>query len=102
MSDNPFHYDVIRRPVNTEKSHLASEQDKVTFLVDTNANKLLIAEAVAAIFGVKVIKVNIINVLGKKKVFRGRLGQRSDVKKAIVTLAPGEFINMQDSLMTAA
>ena len=88
------HYDTILAPVITEKATLLSEQNKVVFRVAGDASKDEIAAAVEALFKVNVTKVNTINVKGKTKRFRGRIGRRSDVKKAIVTLADGQSIDI--------
>ena len=87
-------YDTLVRPVITEKSMLSSENGKVTFIVPLSANKDEVKAAVEAIFNVKVNKVNTIRTNGKEKVFRGRIGQRSDYKKAVVTLAEGQNIDV--------
>ena len=86
-------YDVIERPVVTEKSTAAAEQNKVTFKISPRATKKDVKAAVESIFNVSVLKVNTINVEGKAKKFRGRDGQRSDTRKAIVTLAAGQTID---------
>lgn len=86
-------YDVIVKPVVTEKSTTAAEQNKVTFKISPTATKKDVKAAVEAIFNVSVKKVNTINVEGKVKRFRGRPGQRSDFRKAIVTLAEGQTID---------
>jgi large subunit ribosomal protein L23 len=91
---NPRLYDVIRRPVITEKSTMASEQDKVIFQVCHKATKADVKEAVEALFKVNVVKVNTINVEGKLRNFRGRAGKLSDFKKAIVTLEKGQKIDI--------
>lgn len=83
-------YDTLVRPVITEKSMLSSEAGKVTFLVPLSATKDEVKAAVEAIFNVKVNKVNTIRQFGKEKRFRGYVGQRSDFKKAVVTLAEGQ------------
>ena len=75
------YYDVIQAPVITEKSTMASEQNKVVFHINPSASKADVKSAVEALFGVKVLKVNTINIRGKKKYFRGRLGHRSDTRK---------------------
>ncbi|WP_342271301.1 50S ribosomal protein L23 [Candidatus Tisiphia endosymbiont of Parasteatoda lunata] len=81
------HYDLIRNPVITEKTNILSEQqNKFTFHVAGSAEKASIKTAVEKIFQVKVKKVNIMNVKGKKKRFKGVNGRQSDKKKAIVTL----------------
>lgn len=87
------HYDVIVRPVVTEKSTQAAEQNKVTFKISPTATKGEVKAAVEAIFKVEVVKVNTIKTEGKVKRFRGKEGQRSDVRKAIVTLAAGQSID---------
>ena len=89
------HYDIIKRPIITEKSMSLKEQfNKYTFAVDPKANKIEIKNAVEAIFNVKVTKVNTIRQYGKTKRFRGYEGQRSDYKKAMVTLAEGQNIDV--------
>ena len=92
------HYDTVLAPVITEKATLLSEQNKVVFQVAADASKDEIAAAVEALFKVNVTKVNTLNVKGKTKRFRGRLGRRSDVKKAIVTLADGQSIDITTGL----
>ena len=86
-------YDVIVRPVVTEKSTAAAEQNKVTFKISPTATKKDVKEAVEKIFKVSVVKVNTINTEGKMKKFRGKDGQRSDMRKAVVTLAAGQVID---------
>ena len=93
MMKNP--YEIILRPVNTEKSNFATALDKYTFEVDINANKLEIAEAVCEIFDVEVAKVNVIKSIPKfgrwgRKTVRRKPAQ----KKAIVTLSPGYRIDI--------
>ncbi|HFD16969.1 MAG TPA: 50S ribosomal protein L23 [Rhodospirillales bacterium] len=88
------HYDVILRPVITEKSTRLSEHNQVVFAVRKDASKPEIKAAVEAIFKVKVEAVNTLVLKGKTKRFRGRPGRRSDVKKAIVTLAEGHSIDV--------
>ncbi len=92
------HYDVIVSPVVTEKSTMASEQNQVVFNVARKASKPEIKAAVEALFGVKVTGVNTLVRKGKLKRFRGRVGQQSDVKKAIVTLAEGQSIDIATGL----
>lgn len=87
-------YDIVRRPVITEKSTRSSEHGQVVFRVPLTATKPQIRKAVELVFGVKVKAVNTIRTDGKVKRFRGRLGTRSDVKKAIVTLAEGHTIDI--------
>ncbi|HEV2302504.1 MAG TPA: 50S ribosomal protein L23 [Stellaceae bacterium] len=87
-------YDIIRRPVITEKATNASEHNQVIFRVPLGATKREVKAAVEGLFNVKVDAVNTIRVKGKLKRFRGRLGRRSDHKKAIVTLAEGSRIDV--------
>ena len=98
MVATPRHYDTILAPVITEKATYLSEQNKVVFRVAQDATKDEIAEAVQELFKVTVVKVNTMNVKGKTKRWRGRLGRRSDVKKAIVTLAEGQSIDVATGL----
>ncbi|MBU6371432.1 MAG: 50S ribosomal protein L23 [Alphaproteobacteria bacterium] len=92
------HYDTIIAPVITEKSTLLSEQNKVVFKVPLDATKDDVKAAVEALFKVKVVAVNTIRTKGKEKRFRGVLGRRSDQKKAIVTLAEGQSIDVTTGL----
>ena len=100
MAEQPTarHYDTILAPVITEKATLLSEHNKVVFRVAADATKDEIAHAVEALFKVSVTKVNTLVVKGKTKRFRGRPGRRSDVKKAIVTLAEGQSIDITTGL----
>ncbi len=91
-------YDVIRKPVITEKATMASENGAVVFEVAIDANKPQIKEAVESLFGVKVKAVNTTITKGKAKRFRGTLGKRKDVKKAYVTLAEGNTIDVSTGL----
>jgi large subunit ribosomal protein L23 len=91
-------YDTILAPVITEKATLLSELNKVVFRVAPDATKDQIATAVESLFNVRVIKVNTLTTKGKVKRFRGILGKRSDVKKAIVTLAEGDSIDITTGL----
>ena len=88
------HYDVIISPVITEKVTRTSEFNQVTFKVPLGATKPQIKAAVEALFKVKVKAVNTLRVKGKVKRFGGRVGQRSDWKKAMVTLAEGQKIDV--------
>jgi large subunit ribosomal protein L23 len=88
------HYDVIVAPHITEKSTLLSEQNAVVFKVAKDASKPEIKAAVEALFNVKVTGVNTIVTKGKTKRWKGQAYQRSDAKKAIVTLAEGETIDI--------
>lgn len=90
----PSTYDVIIAPVITEKATMLSEKNQVVFKVRKDATKPEIRAAVEALFNVKVKAVNTMNVKGKVKRFRGRIGRRPDVKKAIVTLAEGARIDV--------
>ena len=91
-------YDVILAPHITEKATVLSEHNKVVFKVAKDASKDEIATAVEALFTVNVTKVNTILVEGKKKRFRGIPGKRADFKKAIVTLAEGQSIDVTTGL----
>ena len=98
MSAKPEHYDVIRKPIITEKSTMASEAGAVVFEVAPDAAKPQIKEAVEALFGVKVKAVNTAVAKGKTKRFRGRPGKRADMKKAYVTLEEGNTIDVTTGL----
>ncbi len=87
-------YDTIVRPVITEKATMSSENGQVSFVVRNDATKPEIKAAVEMLFDVKVVTVNTLITKGKIKMFRGRKGRRSDVKKAIVTLAEGQTIEI--------
>ncbi len=91
-------YDVIRKPVITEKATMASEHGAVVFEVAMDANKPLIKQAVETLFGVKVKAVNTSITKGKVKRFRGQPGKRRDVKKAYVTLEEGNTIDVTTGL----
>ena len=95
---DPRHYDVIRGPVITEKATMLSEHNKVVFKVAKTATKPQIKAAIEKLFDVKVKSVNTLVTEGKMKVFRGRLGQRADVKKAVVTLEEGHSIDVTTGL----
>jgi large subunit ribosomal protein L23 len=87
------HYQVVKRPLITEKGMRRNEeQNTVVFQVDHRANKLQIKQAVEALFQVKVLHVNTLNMQGKKKRVRMREGKRPDWKKAYVTLRQGDTI----------
>ena len=92
------HYDVIVSPAITEKSTMASEQNQVIFNVAKKATKPEIKAAIEALFSVKVMAVNTLIRKGKIKRFRGTVGRQSDVKKAIVTLADGQSIDVSTGL----
>ena len=95
---DPRHYDVIIAPVITEKATLASERNQVIFKVAMSATKPQIKEAVEKLFDVKVTSVNTLVRKGKFKSSRGHAGFQSDVKKAIVTLAEGQSIDITTGL----
>jgi len=99
MADiKPQNYDTLLAPVITEKSTLVAEENKVIFRVPLTATKPEIKEAVEALFKVDVTKVNTILVKGKTKRFRGRIGRRSDFKKAVVTLKDGQSVDITTGL----
>ena len=91
-------YDIVRNPVVTEKSTMASEYNQVVFDVAIDASKTDIKAAVEQLFSVKVKAVNTLVRKGKVKRFRGTVGRQSDVKKAIVTLADGQSIDVATGL----
>ena len=91
---DPRHYDIITAPIITEKATMGSEYGQVTFRVPLTATKPEIKAAVEALFKVDVKAVNTLIAKGKTKRFKGLPGRRSDVKKAIVTLAPGQSIDV--------
>jgi large subunit ribosomal protein L23 len=88
------HYDVVLAPHITEKSTLLSEHNAVVFKVANDATKPQIKAAVEALFGVNVLGVNTLTQKGKSKRWKGRPYTRSDMKKAIVTLADGQSIDV--------
>lgn len=98
MTATAQHYDVIRKPIVTEKSTMATEFGAVVFEVAIESNKPQIKEAVEAIFNVKVKAVNTVVTKGKNKRFRGVKGTRKDVKKAYVTLEEGNSIDVSTGL----
>jgi len=91
-------YEIIRSPVITEKATLLSEKNQVVFRVSIDASKPEIKAAVEGLFGVSVVDVNTLVQKGKTKRFKGRPGQRSDVKKAFVRLAAGQSIDFTTGL----
>lgn len=91
-------YEIVREPVITEKATLGSEHGQVTFRVPRSATKPQVRDAVETLFGVKVTNVNTSIQKGKTKRFRGVMGRRSDQKKAIVTLADGQTIDVGSGL----
>lgn len=102
MSSKSFadarHYDLIVAPIITEKATLASEQNKVLFKVSREATKPQIKAAIERLFDVKVESVNTILRKGKRKTFKGTRGVQSDVKRAVVTLAEGQTIDVTTGL----
>ena len=91
-------YEVLRRPLVTEKSTFASQHNQVAFEVPLDATKPEIKASVESLFKVKVEAVNTLRSKGKVKRFRGRLGKRSDTKKAYVTLAEGQSIDVTSGI----
>jgi large subunit ribosomal protein L23 len=91
-------YALVRSPLITEKATMISEHNQVSFRVPLDADKRSVKAAVEGLFKVKVTAVNTIRVKGKEKRVRGRLGARSDYKKAIVTLAEGSKIDITTGL----
>jgi large subunit ribosomal protein L23 len=95
---SPRHYDVVLAPHITEKSTMLSEHNAVVFKVASDASKPEIKDAVEALFNVKVTGVNTVVTKGKSKRWRGKPYQRSDFKKAIVTLAEGQTIDVTSGI----
>lgn len=89
-----FAHDILRQPRISEKSMSLTEGNKYTFVVDPRANKTEIKQAVEQIFKVKVLKVNTIRVKGKQVRRRNTVGRKPEIKKAIVTLRPGDKIEI--------
>ncbi|NIY79620.1 MAG: 50S ribosomal protein L23 [Rhodobacteraceae bacterium] len=98
MTNKAELYDVIRKPIITEKATMASENGAVVFEVAIDSNKPQIKKAVEELFGVKVKAVNTVVTKGKTKRFRGQPGKRKDVKKAYVTLEDGNAIDVTTGL----
>lgn len=91
-------YDVLLSPHNTEKATMLAEAGKYIFKINPDSNSSQVKEAIEKIFSVSVMKVNIINIKGKTKVFKGRKGRRSGYKKAIVTLEKGKTIDLSSGV----
>jgi len=91
-------HDILVKPLITEKISGMASMGKYAFLVSPDANKLSVKKAVGAVYGVSVSDVRIINVVGKKVRYGRSFGQRKDWKKAIVTLAPGEKIEVYEGV----
>lgn len=98
MTQKPEYYDIVRKPIITEKATMASEANAVVFEVSIDSNKPQIKEAIESLFGVKVKAVNTTITKGKTKRFRGQPGKRRDVKKAYVTLEEGNTIDVTTGL----
>jgi large subunit ribosomal protein L23 len=92
------HYDVVVKPVITEKSTLVSEFNQVVFQVAKDATKPQIKAAIEALYGVKVLAVNTMVAKGKTKRWRGQEYRRSGVKKAVITVADGDRIDVTTSI----
>lgn len=92
------YYDCLIKPVFTEKASKLLEKNQYVFKVATNTTKIFFKTAVEAVFSVKVKKVNSMNIQGKVKRFKGRIGKRSDYKKMIVTLMPGNTIDLEENI----
>lgn len=89
---------ILMKPLITEKISSVSSMGKYAFLISSDANKPMVKKAITALYGVNVKNVRIINVIGKKVRYGRSYGQRSDWKKAIVTLAPGEKIEIYEGV----
>ena len=98
MSSKPEYYDIIRRPIVTEKASMASESGAVVFEVAMDSSKPIIKEAVEALINVKVKAVNTTISKGKIKRFKGQLGKRKNTKKAYVMLEDGNTIDVSTGL----
>ena len=92
------HYDIVLAPHITEKSTMLSETNSVVFKVAPKATKPEIKAAIEALFGVTVVGVNTLTSKGKTKRWKGKPYRRSDVKKAVVTLAPGQSIDVTSGI----
>jgi large subunit ribosomal protein L23 len=95
---DPRHYDIIVSPVITEKATMASDRNQVVFNVAIDATKPQIKDAIEKLFDVKVKKVNTLVRKGKMKVFRGMIGMKSNIKRAVVTLEEGHRIDVTTGL----
>jgi len=91
-------YQVLRSPVVTEKATLISEHNQVTFRVPVDANKFEIKAAIEGLFKVKVKAVNTLRHKGKIKRFRGQVGKQNETKKAVITLAEGQSIDVMSGV----
>ncbi len=93
------HYNIIKAPVITEKATMISENNQVACYVDLTATKPEIKQAFEGLFGVTVLAVNTMIQKGKTKRFKGIMGRRSDVKKAIVTLKDGDRVDLTSKVV---
>ena len=91
-------YNIIRRPLITEKTTLGSAFGQVSFQVSKDANKVEIKQAVEILFDVEVMSVNTSVLKGKRKRFRGHMGKQKDIKKALVTLKEGHVVDVSSGL----
>ena len=87
-------YDLIKKPIITEKGTLLSNNSQIVFSISMNASKTIIKQAVEKLFGVNVKKINIIISKGKTKRFKGKMGKRKNEKKAIISLEKGQKIDI--------
>ena len=87
-------YDLIKKPIITEKGTLLSNNSQIVFSIPMNASKTIIKQAVEKLFGVNVKKINIIISKGKTKRFKGKMGKRKNEKKAIISLEKGQRIDI--------
>ena len=94
----PQDFDVIVSPIITEKATRILEYNQVAFKVAPNATKPEIKVAVEALFGVKVVGINTVNIKGKNKIFKGIKGKRASIRKAMVTLAEGQTIDLSSGV----
>ena len=98
VNPRPQDYDEIVAPVITEKATRILENNQVIFKVSIEATKPQIKRAVESLYGVKVTGVNTVNIKGKNKVFRGVKGKRASIRKAMVTLAEGQSIDLSSRI----
>jgi len=94
----PRDFDIIVSPIITEKATRILENNQVAFKVATDATKPQIKSAIEAIYSVKVVGVNTVNIKGKNKVFKGIRGKRASIRKAMVTLAEGQTIDLSSGV----
>ena len=91
-------YEIIRRPLITEKTSMINEQNQYAFVVDINTNKVEVKTAIETLFKVKVEKVNILVSKGKSKIFRSIKGKRKDTKKAYIRLKKGQVLDINSNI----